>query len=165
MIDFVSYGDESLLVHLKAGVLDAFCKNVQTGSRKLEACGVLVGSTSVDFKEVWVESISESLPKDRRGRAFFFLRDKGHQKFVDRMFGQSGGTKRLLGSWHTHPEKSPSPSSADYRGWNKLIKRNPDFAPLIFVIVGTCEINLFIKRGRKFVKLSPISNHEKIPRC
>lgn len=138
-------------------------KYVQTDSSQSEACGVLIGSTSVDFEEVYIESITEPLPKDRRGRACFFLRDKGHQKFVDRVFKESRGTKRLVGAWHTHPEKNPSPSSADYRGWNRLIKHNPDFAPLVFIIVGTREVAMFMKKGRKFVKIPITSNHEKLP--
>lgn len=165
MNDSISYSDGQFLVHIGPEVLEDFRKHVQTDSSKPESCGVLVGSTSVDFKEIWLESITSPLPKDCRGRTFFFLKDKGHQRFVDCVFDKSGGTQRLIGTWHTHPEKTPTPSSDDCRGWNKLIRKNPDFSPLIFAIIGTCEISVFLKRGRKFVKLTLIDNHEKIPRC
>ena len=156
MFDSLSYGDEELQVLLKTEVVDSFREHLQSESYNPEACGVLVGSTSIDFESYTVESISPPLPKDLRGRTFFFLKDKGHQKFVNQLFKESEGTQRLLGAWHTHPEKNPSPSSSDYKGWNKLIKKNPDFSPLIFVIVGTSNMSLFTKRGKKFIKLSPI---------
>ena len=160
MIEYTSYGEGELVVHFAPLVLESFCKHVQANIRNPEACGILVGSTSVDFKEIWVDSATTPLPQDCRGRTYFFLKDKGHQNFVNCVFDESGGTQRLLGTWHTHPEKTPKPSSDDCRGWNKMIKKNPDFSRLIFVIVGTSDIRLFTKKGKDFIELAARNRHE-----
>lgn len=153
MIDYVIYSKSELLVHFNSQVLHAFRLHSQVDLRKPEACGVLVGSTSIDYKELWVDFITHPMPQDSRGRTFFFLRDKGHQKFVNSIFNKSGGTQRLLGTWHTHPEKTPSPSLVDYNGWDKIGKRNSNFTPLIFVIVGTKDIRVYTKVDDKYVEL------------
>ena len=49
-----------------------------------ESFGVLVGTTSVDKKEVWIEAVTTPMPLDRRSRFWFELRDPGHQHVVVR---------------------------------------------------------------------------------
>jgi len=40
-----------------------------------------------------------------------------------------------LGEWHTHPEHSPSPSTIDTHGWQRIC--NTRKMPMLFVIAGT----------------------------
>lgn len=40
-----------------------------------------------------------------------------------------------LGEWHTHPEDSPSPSTIDTDGWQRICSKRK--TPMLFVIVGT----------------------------
>lgn len=84
--------------------------------------------------------ICEATPpgkKDRRRRGSFELCDPSHQRAVEQRFQASKGKQRFLGTWHTHPESVPVPSTPDIRGWEQCREENPDFPHLIFVIVGT----------------------------
>ncbi len=73
-------------------------------------------------------------------------KDPGHQKISDTGWKESGGIITYLGEWHTHPVKTPSPSSTDRYEWSKLCAFYSD--PLVFLIVGT---------ERWYIELSGIS--------
>ena len=111
-----------------------------------EACGVIIGSTSPDWRELWVESVSTPQPGDKRTRHGFVLQDPHHQRLVDDAFEASGGTSIYLGTWHTHPEASPTPSRIDRSDWVACLGRNSGRA-LVFAIVGTKDTHLYC-RGR-----------------
>jgi len=111
-----------------------------------EIFGVIIGSRTEGEKEYWVESITKPYTGDQATRFSFKLQDRSHQGSVDIAFEQSYGTNIYLGTWHTHPELIPTPSSIDKSDWFSCVRRNSG-RQLFFVIVGLGEVRVFV-RGR-----------------
>ena len=120
----------------------------QTVATATESFGVLMGTTSVDRRKIWIEAVTTPMPRDRLSRFSFALRDPGHQRAVCQRFASSEGRAIYLGTWHTHPEPVPKPSFTDRSDWTACLKANRG-RPLAFVLVGTEEIRVFVRsRGR-----------------
>ena len=114
-----------------------------------ESFGVLMGTTSVDRREIWIEAVTAPMAHDRRSRFSFALRDLGHQRAVCEKFASSGGSEIYLGTWHTHPEPVPTPSRIDRKDWAACLRANLG-RPLAFVLVGTGEVRVFVRRRGRF---------------
>ena len=91
-------------VHVSDEVERVWHSHRQTAPDTAESFGVLMGTTSFDRREIWIETITTPMEHDRRTRFSFALRDPGHQQAVCGMFACSGGRTIYLGTWHTHPE-------------------------------------------------------------
>ena len=129
-----------------AGVWDA---HRQTAADATESFGVLMGTTSVDRREIWIERVTTPMARDRRARFSFALRDLGHQRAVHEMFASSGGRAIYLGTWHTHAEPHPTPSAIDRDDWAACLRANQG-RPLAFVLVGTEKIRVFVRARWRF---------------
>ena len=120
----------------------------QLQATTVESFGVLIGTTSVDRRKIWIEAVTTPLPRDWRSRYSFALRDPGHQQAVYRKFASSEGKAIYLGTWHTHPEPIPNPSEVDRKDWVACLRANRG-RPLAFVLVGTDAVRVFVRtRGR-----------------
>lgn len=139
-------------VFLSAPVCELIHSHRQIDAKLPEAFGVLVGMTSVDKKERWVDLATSPMPGDTQSRYQFSLQDPGHQRAVDVAYAQSDGLRIYLGTWHTHPEARPAPSGVDKDDWRQCIKRNKR-RPLLFVIAGIDETAVFVPWGRFFRRL------------
>ena len=124
----------------------------QTAADAAESFGVLIGTTSVDRREIWIESVTTPMANDRRTRFSFALRDPGHQRTVCGRFACSGGRVIYLGTWHTHPEPVPTPSGMDRDDWAACQWANRG-RPLAFVLVGTDQVRVFVRARRRFKPL------------
>jgi len=124
----------------------------QAAKHKPEAFGVLIGTTTSDKRELWIEAVTTPMGDDEQSRCHFHLRDSGHQRVVDNAFQESGGKRIYLGTWHTHPADRPIPSRVDKADWRRCLKRNKR-RPLVFVISGTLEIRVFVPWGKGFRSL------------
>ena len=111
---FEGYGRRVIVNYEVAGVWQAHRQILATAS---ESFGVLMGTTSVDRREVWIDGLTTPMRRDRRSGFSFSLRDPGHQRAVSRGFASSDGTAIYLGTWHTHPEPLPTPSRVDLDDW------------------------------------------------
>ena len=125
----------------------------QTAPDAAESFGVLMGTTSVDRREIWIERVTTPMAQDRRTRFAFALRDPGHQRTVCGMFSCSGGRAIYLGTWHTHPEPVPTPSGIDWNDWVACLRANRG-RPLAFVLVGTDKVRVFVRARWRFRPLS-----------
>ena len=141
----VTVGDEV------AGVWHGHRQTLATAS---ESFGVLMGTTSVDRREIWIEAVTIPMPRDRRSRFSFALRDPGHQRAVSRRFASSDGCAIYLGTWHTHPKPMPTPSTIDLNDWVICSRANRG-RPLAFVLVGTEEVRVFVRTRGRFKPLRP----------
>jgi integrative and conjugative element protein (TIGR02256 family) len=109
----------------------------QFSSTSREAGGVLLGRHLLDCQDAIVDEVTEPARTDRRSWAGFF-RSLAHHAIAVKRWHASGGTCAYLGSWHTHPEPDPHPSSVDLADWRHALARDHyDGAALFFVIVGT----------------------------
>ena len=133
----------------------------QTAAHAAESFGVLMGTTSLDRREAWIEAVTTPMARDRCSRLAFWLRDRGHQRAVCKRFECSGGKAIYLGTWHTHPEPEPAPSATDQNDWNGCLRANPG-RPLAFVIVGTDEVRVFVRVGRRFRPLTEEDDEDDI---
>ena len=134
-------------VHVCPTVANTWDSHRQAAAGAPESFGVLVGATSKDRREVWIEDVTTPMPLDRRSRFHFELLDPHHQRIVDQAFLRSGGSRIYLGTWHTHPQSRPRPSRVDEGDWGRCVRRNKG-RPLVFVIVGLEEIGAFLRWGR-----------------
>ncbi|MDE0242017.1 MAG: Mov34/MPN/PAD-1 family protein [bacterium] len=158
MTFFEGYGRRVTVGHEVAGVWQAHRQILATAS---EAFGVLIGTTSIDRREVWVDAVTTPMRLDRCSRFSFELRDPGHQRAVSRRFVSSDGTAIYLGTWHTHPEAMPTPSRTDKNDWVTCLRANRG-RPLAFVIVGTEEIRVYVRTKGRFKPLRPNGGSDEI---
>lgn len=136
-------------VYVSDEVASVWYTRRQTAPSAAESFGVLIGTTSVDRREIWIERVTTPMAQDRHTRFSFALRDPGHQETVCRMFTCSGGRAIYLGTWHTHPEQVPTPSQIDRTDWIACLQANRQ-RPLAFVLVGTDEVRVFVRARWRF---------------
>ena len=140
------------LVHVRDEAACVWQAHRQTAADAAEAFGVLMGTTSVDRREIWIESVTAPMAGDLRARLSFTLRDPGHQQAVREAFACSDRRAIYLGTWHTHPEPVPTPSRTDRNDWAACVRANPR-RPLAFVLVGTEQIRVLVRAKRRFRSL------------
>lgn len=140
-------------VHVSDQVTEVWHTHRQTAPDAVESFGVLIGTTSVDRRVIWIEQVTTPMPRDRRTRFSFALHDPGHQRVVCGMFARSGGRSIYLGTWHTHPVPVPAPSRIDRRDWVACQRANPG-RPLVFALVGTDRTRVFVRKTWRFRPLS-----------
>ena len=146
------FGGCSRRVRVDGDVANIWAAHRQTEADAAEAFGVLVGTTSKNRKEMWIEAVTTPKGMDQRWRTGFRLLDPAHQEFVDGMFERSEGSMIYLGTWHTHPEARPAPSDIDKNDWRGCHRRNRD-RPLAFVLVGIEEVRVYVQWARRFRRL------------
>lgn len=140
------------MLNVNASVEAEWKSHRQLRPRSLESFGVMIGTQTENVGEYWIEEVTTPYSNDTATRSSFRLRDKRHQKAVDRAFESSNGSSIYIGTWHTHPEGIPTPSSVDKTDWLACIRRNPG-RKIFFAIVGTREVRIFVKDRFGFVKL------------
>lgn len=138
----ISFVRKRRRIWVARSVTEVWSDYAQHGPSSPEACGVLIGATTDDWDEIWIERATPPLAADTQRRTTFRLEDPGHQSIVDAHYAATGGSHIYLGTWHTHPERRPRPSRVDTRDWRACRRRNPG-RNLVFAIVGTQEIALF----------------------
>lgn len=108
----------------------------QTG-RKHETGGALAGYKADD--DTWVIcSLMHPSPANKSGRTWLERDLVAAQEFASRVHRQSEGQLTYIGEWHTHPEKLPSPSSADTGMLSDILAGSKPPPPFLFgLILGT----------------------------
>ncbi len=146
-------------VHVSDEVADVWRAHRQTAPDAVESFGVLMGTTSVDHREIWIEGVTTPMARDLRTRFSFALHDPGHQRAVCRKFASSGSQAIYLGTWHTHPEPEPTPSRIDRNDWSACLRANRG-RPLAFVLVGTVKVRVFVRARWRFKPLTEESERD-----
>lgn len=156
-----TYTGFGLIVHILKPVINLWNTYKQNAIKSTEACGILVGYNDMDGTRIWVNSATAPMRKDIRKITYFFLKDDGHQNKLNSLFKKSGNKLHLLGTWHTHPEKNPTPSTCgnvnDIDEWRKIIVGNKSILSFCFAIIGTEENSIYIPYRNKFEKLNRIN--------
>jgi integrative and conjugative element protein (TIGR02256 family) len=105
----------------------------QTRHDSVEAGGILLG-----FRRgihLHITEATTPYSNDIRGRFNFHRKDWLHQKIATEKWKSSNMLIDYLGEWHTHAEKTPSPSNIDYSEWKKIYTKSRD--AMVFIILGT----------------------------
>ncbi len=131
-------------VEISYDVIRVLYEYRQQNEEDLEACGVIIGSRLIDGKKFWLGLCTVPQELDARSRSAFTLKDPYHQDYVDQCYVDSGGELGYMGTWHSHPQLSPRPSSLDRKDWAACIERNPD-RTLFFIIAGISSLGIFTK--------------------
>lgn len=126
---------------ISSEALESFYQYQQDEPSKKEAGGLLLGRYIKNSNDIVIDKVTIPFERDIRRRYFFCKKDLQHQDIIDQEWESSEGTCNYLGEWHTHPERTSSPSSFDLEGWRKKIVRDSfDYHSLFFIIVGIKEI-------------------------
>lgn len=107
-----------------------------------ESCGFLLGYKNKKTKNITISDITVPQNKDIRKRCFCKLLDKAHFNVLKRSAKKGN---YYMGVWHTHPQKTPEPSSVDWNDWNEVLHKDKTGAEYaFFVIIGTEEFRVWI---------------------
>lgn len=105
----------------------------QISGLSTEAGGMLVGYENAQTGNFTLANATEPQPSDVRTRISLVLRYQ-HKEQLRKLQEPYG----YIGTWHTHPSATPSPSPVDLRDWEKCIRKNQNCtSALVFIIAGT----------------------------
>lgn len=125
--------DDDGFVLIEERVLQVLGRQRQLHQGAPEAGGILLGYRR--GSHLHVTEASAPVAPDHASRTRFFRSAAPHQQAALMRWRESGGTMDYLGEWHTHPEHSPSPSTIDMVGWQRICSKRK--TPMLFVIAGT----------------------------
>ena len=125
--------DDDGFVLIEERVLQVFTQHRQLHQSTPESGGILLGYRRGSHLHVTEATVP--LLSDHASRTHFFRSAAPHQEAALVRWRESGGTIDYLGEWHTHPEHSPSPSTIDTDGWQRICSSRK--TPMLFVITGT----------------------------
>lgn len=99
---------------------------------KYEIGGVLLGCRrNLDLE---IKVATQPSEDDRSSKFRFERRSKHHQIITTKLWKSSDRKIDWVGEWHTHPEKTPSPSLIDINSWRNLVQRHG--TGMAFIILG-----------------------------
>ena len=120
------------VIHFEPAVLDHFARYRQLRFWHREAGGQLFAR--IDGQCIVVSEATGPGPNDKRGRTFFEPGRTGEQDEIDAMFARK---LHYIGDWHTHPERSPTPSGRDHATMSSRVRLSRHrLGGFVFVIVG-----------------------------
>lgn len=134
---------EKYKISISDVIMNAIIKYRQVNNN-CEAGGMLIGSIVTNSDEIEVYDYTEPLKEDNSNR-LSFRRSNKHNEIIYKKWKESNYTKLYLGEWHTHPQEIPKPSLIDIASWKMLLsKSNTESEILIFIIMGTCYVEIWI---------------------
>lgn len=133
------FAEEAYIVVIPQIVKDILLQHRQLHAKSPEAGGLIYGV--LYERGVVLTGVTAPMPLDDRSRYHFHRRDPKHLETVEREYEITRGHINLLGEWHTHPQKNPSPSTIDTRQWREIDSaRSPLGLNSLFMIQGTQEL-------------------------
>ncbi|OYW23286.1 MAG: hypothetical protein B7Z20_00245 [Sphingobium sp. 32-64-5] len=107
-----------------------------TYAGRTERGGILLGSRR--GRHLHIEAATLPSRWDKATMFAFHRGTAGHQAAALRRWKTSRSTSDWLGEWHSHPERSPTPSKIDLECWNHIVQHHGK--PMVFVIFGYQDI-------------------------
>ena len=125
-----------------SSVLDEISNWTQDECDKPESGGYIVGYQHKITGNITLEAVSHPYKLDNRDRIHFNIRDPRHDSFLKNSKKQKS---YYLGTWHTHPQKYPVPSSIDWNDWNETLHSEITGSKYaFFIIAGTTNWRMWI---------------------
>ena len=113
-------------------ILEAM-NELKEGGNVTSVESMLVGYENAQTGNFTLANATEPQPSDVRTRISLVLRYQ-HKEQLRKLQEPYG----YIGTWHTHPSATPSPSPVDLRDWEKCIRKNQNCtSALVFIIAGT----------------------------
>lgn len=106
-----------------------------------EAGGYILGYEHLKTGNITLEDVSTPRRGDNRSRFHIVIKDVFHFNFIKRALKKNSF---YMGLWHTHPQKSPTPSSIDLNDWqSSLLEEKTACDYIFFIILGTEEFRVW----------------------
>ncbi len=108
-----------------------------------ESGGLLLGYVDAKTNNDTISAMTTPQTGDLRTRLFCSLRDGGHYDILK----QAMQVKNyFMGTWHTHPQKIPCPSSTDWDDWHKTLSGTAEvvYRYVYYVIIGTENMRIWV---------------------
>ena len=129
-----------LTIDLFEPVITQLIKSRQVGKDTPERGGYLIGYENAKTLNYTISSATPPSSKDYARRSFIRLSFRNHLKSITLK-----KTDGYIGTWHTHPQEIPYPSSIDIKDWKESLKFNrKSTSYLIFIIVGLSCFRVWI---------------------
>ena len=129
------------VVDLLSEVLSTMTDWKQYGPSSPESCGFILGYMNSETKNVTLSSVT--LPQHDAACSRVFCKLK--TVFHFRQLRENEYKKNYyMGTWHTHPQRIPGPSTTDLRDWRETLEKDNtgcEFA--FFVIIGLEEFRIW----------------------
>lgn len=109
-------------------------------ANRSETGGILIGRYG---PEGWVADIVEATPKPKGSRAGWFWFQRSNTGLASLLDDRWSKGLHYLGEWHSHPGRSPTPSSSDVRAMLKIADDEAYrcVAPLLVILGGGLDAN------------------------
>lgn len=150
------------IVDILSDIFIKMKKWTQEESDRLEAGGYVVGYKHLVTGNITLEDISEPYIWDKRNRIYFKMKDFRHKLFLARKKNQKSF---YMGTWHTHPQRIPEPSSIDWENWyGSLEVDRTGCEYMFFIIEGMHEIRIWVGdlQSRTIIEISECSKENGI---
>lgn len=145
------YQHDNFRIILPNTIKEQLIKFRQNDLDDCESAGLLVGHVK-NNGDTWINNITTPKETDIRSRAFFKLDDVAHQNDLDNLHASSDQLLGYLGTWHTHPQNIPIPSSVDIEDWKKHYNENID-RRLFFVVVGLKKVSIYTIESKEVLEV------------
>lgn len=119
-----------------------FCGFAPIAGDANERGGFLIGRIVLGTCDLVIDTVTPPMRGDIGTRTTFFLNAPRHQPVIDAHWSESDCKRGVLGTWHTHDEDDPRPSTVDEEGELKRLALGEygdgegDEPPGFLVIVG-----------------------------
>ncbi len=157
--DYLIYKYNSYQLGIPTHILKQLDSFKQIGNELPESAGLIIGYKT-NNSEYRVEKITTPKSNDYQTRSYFKLDASAHQCEVNEAYKNSDCLLGYMGTWHTHPQNVPVPSSVDITDWKKHNAENSD-RQLFFVVVGLKKLAVFIIHDDKLIELTPVIYNKK----
>lgn len=126
----------------------------QIAPDSLESAGLLVGYYNQNG-EALIDKFTEPKASDNRTRTTYKLDPEAHQSEIDFAYKASDHRVGYIGTWHTHPQNIPVPSTEDKQDWETHVEENQD-RTLFFIVVGIKETHAYMATNKEIIKMHMI---------
>lgn len=151
--EFITYQSKcGKRLYLPQTLHQKLCTYRQEEPASVESAGLLIGYFNRNG-EVLIDTFTTPKASDQRTRTTFKLDSQAHQTEIEEAYTASEQLLGYVGTWHTHPQDVPRPSSPDKTDWRTHEHDNSD-RPLFFIVVGIKTTSVYTLEKGKVIELS-----------
>src|SRR5690606_25559025 len=123
-------------IDIVSDVIFAMCTYQQLGKENSESGGLLLGYVDSRTSCETISALTTPQPDDLQSRFSYSIRDGRHYDTLSKSVLEKN---YFMVTWHTQPQKYPSPSSTDWLDWKNTLIWEPDpkYRYAYYIILGT----------------------------